>query len=325
MAICTHDAAALLQEPSPPIDWLVEGLLPLGTVGDVFGDPSVGKSSLILDLALTVASCSHEWFGMKCASGPVVLLGGERSSKKALIRDLHRAARGRELDPGMLVFPYLPGKSGEEAEFPEIWRWSRALDEWELTSFGKEITAWLQDARPALIIIDTLISVATGLNVIDPAQGQKLGKTIREWSRILQSTTLTLSHTSQASAKEKLSSRLHWLSRQGSSGYPGALRWAMGVSKLRKDDELAAALGLDVYADSKRLIAVGVSKHNEMPRPAWNEIFPAIFEILPDGGLKMAYDGRQVAEIMTQKVTEQEAEIKREMQNVVKSINRRRA
>jgi hypothetical protein len=52
----TIDAADLLAAPPQPISWAVEGLMPIGTVGDLAGPPGAGKSTLILDLATAIAS-----------------------------------------------------------------------------------------------------------------------------------------------------------------------------------------------------------------------------------------------------------------------------
>ncbi|PZP62252.1 MAG: hypothetical protein DI596_03830 [Azospira oryzae] len=290
------DAAELLASPAPQIDWLVHGLIPLGTVGDVFGPPGDGKSTIVMDLALSISSGAGSWFGLRCASGQVVILGGERSGKDALARDLHRAAQGRRPDRGMLLFPCLA-----DADFPPMWRWDRQAQEWCATDWCQALTAWLAASPPVLVIIDTLLSVASGLDVLDVSQGYSLGQTIRRWARDLGGpTVLTVSHTSQAMARDELPWRLHWLSRQGSSGFPGAVRWAAGVSRIKDDDELAKVLGLAERAREGGLVALGVSKHNEMPRPVWNNQAPAIFHQRADGSLLLVKDGREVSKALSE-------------------------
>ena len=289
------DASDLLSSPPSPIHWAVEGLLPAGTVGDIFGPPGDGKSSIIMDLAMAVAAGTGSWFGLKCISGPVTVLGGERSGRDALARDLHRSAQGRRPGPGTLVFPSAGG------EFPALWQWNRQIGEWIPTDWCHALTNWLASSPPCLVIIDTLLSVASGLDVLDVSQGYSLGQTLRRWAKVLGGpTVLTVSHTSQAMARDTLSWRLHWLSRQGSSGYPGAIRWAAGVSRMKPEDDLAKVLGLAERAAQGGLIALGVSKHNEMPRPLWSSQAPAIFEQRPDGSLWLVKDGREVAKALSQ-------------------------
>jgi archaellum biogenesis ATPase FlaH len=294
------DAARLLENPPPPIEWALAGVLPVGTVGDIFGPPGDGKSSLTLDFAIAVASGAGTWFGLPCVAGPVVLLGGERSGMAAFSRDLHRAVRARQLDPGMLIVP-----QDAHGECPPLLAWDKKADSWDITSWGDEITEWLKSIRPALIIIDTLISAATGANIIDQPQQYALGVTIRRWAKNLcDPTVLTISHTNQASAQQELAWRLHYLSRAGGNGLPGALRWAAGVSRISPSDALCAQLNLCEKVRESRFIAFGVSKNNEMPRACWNNETPALFELKSDGGLLLVADGNEVAQKLRQAATD---------------------
>lgn len=291
MNIKIADAAELLARPPRPIEWLVRDLIPLGTAGDVFGPPGDRKTSITLDLALAIASGAGAWYGLPIISGPVVLLGGERSGRDTLARDLHRLAQGRVLEGGMLLSP-----ADDDGECPPIRAWNRERSGCDETVEGREISARLADCKPVLVIIDTVLSVTSGGNIVDVDQQSKLGRAIRRWTRQLGTTTLTISHTNQARARDPLELRLNWISRQGSSGLPGAVRWLAGVSRLREDDKLARFLDLADDVAHRRLIAIGVSKHNEMPRPAWSDRHPAIFEMPPDGSLALVKDGREVAE-----------------------------
>ena len=300
MSIQIIDASSLLANPPPPIEWALEGVLPVGTVGDIFGPPGDGKSSLTLDFAVTVASGACNWYGLPCVAGPVVLLGGERSGIAAFSRDIHRAVRERRLDPSMLIVP-----QDANGECPPIWLWDRKGDCWTVTKWGEDVSSWLEGIRPALIIVDTLASAATGSNIIDQPQQYSLGVTIRQWAKKLgDPTVITVSHTNQASTLQELSWRLHYLSRAGGNGLPGALRWVAGVSRLRTDDALCAQLGLCQEARESRLVALGVSKHNEMPRPLWTNDAPSVFELGCNGGLCLVADGQEVAEKLRHFVTD---------------------
>jgi hypothetical protein len=279
------DAAHLLASPPPLIEWAIDGLLPVGTVGDVFGPPGEGKSSITLDLALAVSSGAGVWYGLPCVAGPVVLLGGERSGTAAFSRDLHRARLGRSIDPGMLILP-----QNEQGDGPPLWAWNKQADKWATTPWGKQVTEWLTAINPVLIIIDTLASAASGSDIINQPQQYSLGITLRQWAKILgDPTVLTISHTNQASAIQEVSRRLHYLSRAGGNGLPGALRWVAGVSRLRggEMDMVPGGHDYDPRDPVKRFLAVGVSKHNEMPLPLWTPERPAIFQMSPDGALAL--------------------------------------
>ncbi len=285
------DAAQLLASPAPRIEWAIQNVLPVGTVGDLFGPPGEGKSSLTLDLAIAVASEAGAWFGLPCISGPVVLLGGERSGIAAFSRDLHRARQGRNIDPGMLILP-----QNEHGDCPPLWAWNKQIDRWVTTPWCKQVTEWLTAIHPALIIIDTLASAASGSNIIDQPQQYSLGITIRQWAKMLgDPTVLTISHTNQASATQELAYRLHYLSRAGGNGLPGALRWIGGVSRLRggEMDMVPGGHDYDPRDPFKRFIAFGISKHNEMASPLWTPERPVIFQMNPDGALALVPTDRE--------------------------------
>lgn len=283
------DAFDLLSTPPKPINYLVEGLIPIGTCGDLFGPPGEGKSSLTLDLLKAVASGKGQWHGLKCVSGNVVILGGERSDVDSFQRDLHRSNK-HQIEPGVMVMPQANG--GEAA----IWNWNKGACEWELTEWGKEVTDWLAIFHPVLVVLDTTLSVARGSDQLNNPQQYAQGETTRGWARKLSTTAISVSHTNQASAQQSVDWRLNYLSRAGGNGLPGSLRWMAGLSRLRYDDALAEKLELKDRAGKDWLICVGASKNNEMPRPCWTNDFPAIFQLKLDGSLLLVMDGREVKE-----------------------------
>lgn len=294
------DGADLLSQ-APEIDWLVEGILPSGTVGDVFGAPSDGKTTLILDLAVHVAAGSGTWCGRRIAGGPVLILGGEKSSAEVWRRDYHRAG-GPELIGGergrFIIAP---------ADLGPLWEWNRRQNIWEKpTGSWNSLMAVAADIRPVLTIIDTIGRVAAGQDPLDIPQQQRLAVQMEALQKRIGGTVLSLSHTNQASKKEKLKDRLDYVARSGGNGLPGHLRWLLGVTRL-SEIEVAAALGLDPQnaddaydIETRRLIGVAVSKGSEMPPAAWPRTEPAIFDLRDDGKLEMI--GTQSARIIEQMI-----------------------
>src|SRR5581483_6660935 len=59
-----------------PVRWLVKKLIPLNSVGALYGLPNVGKSFVVFDLASHV-SRGREWFGRKTVRGDVLYLFAE--------------------------------------------------------------------------------------------------------------------------------------------------------------------------------------------------------------------------------------------------------
>lgn len=276
-------SAELLSRPPRPIRYLVDGLLPLGGLADVSGPPGEGKSTIMLSAADHI-SRGAKWFGRAVQQMPVAWVSGEASGEDALQRDLHRLGAGEDCD----ILFLLPES--------EMFRFDKQSGWWTTTPEGAAVFQRCRDAGIGLVVLDTIGSLCAGLVEVDNDQGRQLARHIRKELAVTGMTCISVSHTNQASARDAVDWRLHYLSRAGGNGFPGAIRLAAGVSALRPED--AAALGGRVAANeicAARMVALGVSKHNEMPRPSWNNNSPAIFEIKQNGELVLVVDGEGVA------------------------------
>ena len=69
--------------------WLIQGLIEQGAVTAVTGEPGSGKTFLLVDLALHVAS-GRSWFGRKVEKGVVIYIAAEAAEstqrRAALVR-----------------------------------------------------------------------------------------------------------------------------------------------------------------------------------------------------------------------------------------------
>src|SRR4051812_35172213 len=93
-------ASDLLNEPDPgPTPFAVEGLLVAGSIGAIQGSPKVGKTWLVLELALAIVT-GREAFGRFAVPDPgAVILVLEESGRAALRRRLDALTRGTSLAP----------------------------------------------------------------------------------------------------------------------------------------------------------------------------------------------------------------------------------
>jgi len=274
------DAFDICQQPASPVEWLVDRIFPRSGAGTVDGPPESGKSSLIINLAATIANGRGCWFGQDCLSGPVIVLGGEKSSRAVWRRDFERL--GKVARPGYFLIP--------ELDSP-LWKWNKREEVWVKTHAYAEAVRGIKRIKPALVIGDTIMRLATGINQGDNTNQAELGKQLEELAAEAGCLSLSIGHTNQASEKEALSWRLHYLSRAGGSGLPGVLRYCFGVTRVHlfdvdKKGELKGKFSPeDVFF--RKIIACGVSKGNEIPTPAWTNNTPAFFEIMPSGEIMM--------------------------------------
>lgn len=276
-------SASLLATPPDPLDYIVDGLLLRGGGGDVAGMPGSCKSTILLSMSAAI-STGASWFGLRTACTPAAWISGEASSEKAIQRDIHRLHVG-ESD----ILFMLPDDV--------MFRWID--DQWITTQEGRAVIDRIRVLGIGFIVMDTIGSLVAGLQEVNNDQQRQLARHLRHELDGL--TWLTVSHTNQSSAKDTLAWRLHYLSRAGGNGFPGAVRWAAGATLLSGEDD-ALAVGLEDYdVADRRLIAFGASKFNEQPPTCWTNNTPAIFELKKDGSLMLFKDGRELHS-MSQKV-----------------------
>ena len=63
-------------EHMPPVEWLADGVLPLGAIAALYGAPGSGKSFLAIDLALSLA-IGTPWLGRPVAGGSTLYVAAE--------------------------------------------------------------------------------------------------------------------------------------------------------------------------------------------------------------------------------------------------------
>jgi hypothetical protein len=135
--------AAALETSANRQPWLVEGLWTAAAVGVIGGQPKAGKTTLALDMAVSVASASP-CLGVfpVHAPGPVLLYAAEESPATLRAR-LETIARMRGLDFAQLDVRVIVANS---------LRLDRSEDQ-------ERLDATVMHHRPALLILDPLIRI----------------------------------------------------------------------------------------------------------------------------------------------------------------------
>jgi KaiC/GvpD/RAD55 family RecA-like ATPase len=101
-AVRVWTLAELDAQPDP--EYQIGGALPARTVGTVFGGTGAGKTFVVVDAALTIASGEREWFGRPVRRGTVVYVAAEAAHS---LRNRVRAWRRNhpEADPAFYTIP----------------------------------------------------------------------------------------------------------------------------------------------------------------------------------------------------------------------------
>jgi RecA-family ATPase len=95
---------SIMREPLPPIEWLVESLIPTGTRTVVFGEFGSMKSWALLDLSLHIAA-GHSWLDtFPVRQSQSVLFIDEEMSERELRRRVKRLGEGMGLQESSIPF-----------------------------------------------------------------------------------------------------------------------------------------------------------------------------------------------------------------------------
>jgi len=137
-----HWAREALEAPAP-MEWLVEGVMPAGGTGVIFGDPGSKKTWCGLHLAVSVA-LGADWLGRPVKHGPVLIVD-EESGDSRMRRRLKAVMAGLNAPAGLpLAYTCLAGfKPGDPTDLAEL-------------------DALVGAVQPVLVLVDALADVMLG-------------------------------------------------------------------------------------------------------------------------------------------------------------------
>lgn len=192
----------------PPVDWLVDDLVPRGGLVVVGGEPSAGKTLLVLDAALRMAH-GLPWLGKETKPASTLYLAGEGTPG---LGARMRAWRAGNPDAKQIEGCYValvdgvPNLAGLHAVTELL-----ALMAQAQATYGKV---------PEVLVVDTLAMAAPGADENDAAA---VGLVLRALAELRLRTGVTVElvhHTKKPQAGSGASSSLHAL--RGSSAIAGA-------------------------------------------------------------------------------------------------------
>jgi hypothetical protein len=141
-ALRPESMEALLMEPEPPLEWMIDGLWTDVSKGFIAGHPGVGKTWIALDMLISIATgtlCMGKY--KPCYSAPVLLVE-EEASRRNLQRRIHAMSRARGLEASSLRNLYHITR-----QFPSM---PRDLD---------ELLAIVRDRGVRFVVFDSLRTV----------------------------------------------------------------------------------------------------------------------------------------------------------------------
>jgi RecA-family ATPase len=182
-------ASDLEGEPVPPRRWHVEGLIPAKTITLLSGDGGAGKSLIALQLASSTA-LGATWLGLDVTQGRALFISAEDDTDE-LHRRIADIAQAEGFALADLEALTLRSLAGEDALLA-VQAGSGALT---ATDLFREVEARVDEAEPALVILDTLADLFPG-NENDRAQARQFIGLLRGLAIRHDCAVLLLSHPS---------------------------------------------------------------------------------------------------------------------------------
>jgi RecA-family ATPase len=210
----------------PPVEWLIEGILPAGAQAMLFGVPGEGKSFVPLSWALAIG-CRDSWMGRETKPGSVVYVvaeGGRGINNRA-------AACVREHQFEAVDQTFFVLNAVQLANREEVTELLWALNNGNI--------------KPSLIIFDTLSRCFAGR---DENAAQEVSLMLQQIGRIQRETggaVLLVHHTTKPKGKRAPSER-------GSSALRGAMDTMIRVAKAKE----IVTLTCDKQKDAEEFTAI---------------------------------------------------------------------
>jgi hypothetical protein len=222
-------AQELSEKSFPPLQWLVEGILPQGTYL-LSARPKVGKSWLALDFAVSVAN-GQPVLGRKTAQGKAIYLALEDNQRRLQDRLKILRPDGSYATPNLILHT-----------------------EWHAFNEGglERLEELIQEEKPKLIVIDTLAKVRPPSSSQAYQSDYKALAPLTSLANKYQCCILIVTHNrkgkSDGDALEQVS---------GTLGLTGAVDGALIIDGNRSDKQYKLSLiGRDIPNDDELAIAL---------------------------------------------------------------------
>lgn len=206
-----------------PMRWLVKRLIPLNSVGALYGLPNVGKSFVVFDLASHV-SRGRDWFGRKAKSGDVLYLyaeGAEGIAARAKAWTDNNDASG----PGVALMNGVPNLFSDKTAAKKIVAAARECEK--------------ESGQPVrLIIVDTLAAATAGADGSSDRDMGLVCDRLRKVANDLDCAVLIVHHSGKDVSK----------GMRGSSAILGAVDFSL----LAEENNGASSISVEKMRDARK-------------------------------------------------------------------------
>lgn len=221
----------LFAKDFPPVQWLVDGLIPLGGITILHGLPMAGKTWLMLDIAIK-ASQGKPLFGKFPTTQTNSLLLDEESGERLLFDRFKKLQASSELP---LYYITMGSSNFNEA-------------------YVKQLVVWCKQNRIGLVMVDSLVRIHGG----DENTSKDSAKVFR-LLRMLTSegiTVLVIHHNTKASANGEYGSQM-----RGSGDIQASVDCQLSLIRPYKDGSVTLEQVKNRYAKETPTIEISLVEH----------------------------------------------------------------
>ncbi|WP_172842182.1 AAA family ATPase [Bradyrhizobium lablabi] len=173
-----------------PMRWLATHRVPADDVTILSGDGGLGKTTVALQLGVSVARNLGDWLGTTTLSGPVIFFSAEEPESE-MRRRLDRVARKRGIEPEQIEHLYFHFAEPDKA----LLGISTPAGTIAPTATFQALARSVTDVRPALLIVDSVAAVFGG-NQNDRVQARTFVSMFRRLAREAGCAIVLLDHPS---------------------------------------------------------------------------------------------------------------------------------
>lgn len=223
-----------------PHNWLIEGLLPLGSLVILAGDPKVGKSTLVANLVAAVAE-GAPWLGRQTQASPILWVANEESEEE-------------------WAFNFSPYRSARTGSMVTV---TSSLDPIDTDQGIQQIAALVQKIGAKLIVIDPLTSSCEDEDFDSTGKGRAKLKRLKKAIAHLDCSCIVIHHTSKNNdgrqTQTKRISGSHQLFAAASGAWMMTRQWGSGnrFITLAVTQRMVGSFGIDVVSDGPGSFQVG--------------------------------------------------------------------